>query len=133
MTIPAHVELAQSLANVNPDRRFATEPSCSVVGVWSDEAGRYIGVASLTITGQWVLTPEGMPYAVRQYLMSGGPDSDLATPKVLNWLSQFYAKMILVPDDAAARESVRLLEMAHAKENTRLVVPVGLSQVEVAT
>lgn len=78
------------------------------------------------------IMPDGLPYAVRQYLMSGGPDSDLATPKVLNWLSQFYTKMVLVPDDAAARESVRLLEMAHAKENTRLVIPVGLSQVEVA-
>lgn len=78
------------------------------------------------------IMPDGLPYPVRQYLMSGGPDSNLATPKVLNWMSQFYAKMTLVPDDAAARESVRLLEMARAKENTRLVIPVGLSQLGVA-
>lgn len=78
------------------------------------------------------IMPDGLPYVVRQYLMSGGPDSSLATPKVLNWLSQFYAKMVLTPDDAAARESARLLEMAQAKENTRLVIPAGLSRMEVA-
>lgn len=78
------------------------------------------------------IIPDGMPYVVRQYLMSGGPDSSLATPKVLNWLSQFYAKMVMTPGDAAARESERLLGMAEAKENAGLVVPVNLSQLEVA-
>lgn len=78
------------------------------------------------------IMPDGLPYAVRQYLMSGGPDSTLATPKVLNWLSQFYTKMILTPGDAAERESARLMEMARAKENERLIVPISLSQMEVA-
>lgn len=61
------------------------------------------------------IMPDGLPYAVRQYLMSGGPDSSLATPKVYRWLSQFYAKMSLEPDDAAARESERLAQMAEDK------------------
>lgn len=78
------------------------------------------------------IIPDGMPYTVRQYLMSGGPDSSLASPKIYRWLSVFYGKMSLAPDDSAARESARLLEMAQARENTRLVIPVGLSQVEVA-
>lgn len=77
------------------------------------------------------IMPDGLPIPVRNYLMIGILNQKYATPKVYRWLSQFYAKMVLTPDDAAARESERLMGMAEAKENAGLVIPVGLSQLEV--
>ena len=50
-------EVLASLARQNPGRKFAKSKEDGVVGVWSDEAGRYIRTVCKTILpGQpWVL------------------------------------------------------------------------------
>lgn len=63
------------------------------------------------------IMPEGMPYAVRRFLLEGnGENHEFATARVYRWLSSFYSRLSLEPDDVAARESVRLLALAEEKE-----------------
>jgi hypothetical protein len=45
----------------NPTKRVAYDNAKGAVGIWSESLGRYVMVASATITGQWV----EMPYEIR--------------------------------------------------------------------
>lgn len=52
---------AGGIACLNPDRRFACCRLTHVVGVWDDEAARFVAVFALAITGQYVR----MPFEIR--------------------------------------------------------------------
>lgn len=41
----------------NPTRRFAKNTKEDLLGLWSDALGRFVVVASLSITGEWVSLP----------------------------------------------------------------------------
>jgi hypothetical protein len=43
-----------------PNLRLAITPAGNVIGSWSESLGRFVIVASLTLTGEWV----SMPYEI---------------------------------------------------------------------
>ncbi|MBI4001405.1 MAG: hypothetical protein HY348_06450 [Nitrospira defluvii] len=45
----------------NPTRRFARNVKGDLLGLWSDDLGRYVVIASLSITGEWV----SLPYEIK--------------------------------------------------------------------
>ena len=48
--------LARARANY-PDRRFARSFHDNAIGEWKEALGRFVMLASLAITGQWVHVP----------------------------------------------------------------------------
>jgi hypothetical protein len=54
-----HEVIAQAYAE-QPNLRLATTPKEDVIGAWSEQYQRFVIVASLTITGDWV----SMPYEI---------------------------------------------------------------------
>lgn len=59
-------EIVERATRDNPGRHFAINHDESLIGVWSPDRGRYVAVASLAITGEWV----AMPYEI---LANGQP------------------------------------------------------------
>lgn len=76
------LEIARELAAANPDRRFATESKGSVVGVWNDAAGRFVAVASQTITNQWAFIPDGLPLANGRPVVADGDWIELGSDSI---------------------------------------------------
>lgn len=50
-------ELVKAIAPNNPGKRFAVSLNEDVIGVYSDEANRFVSCASLSLTGEWVKMP----------------------------------------------------------------------------
>lgn len=63
-------EVLMMVREKNPTRRFAKNAKGDLLGLWNDELGRYVVVASLSITGQWISLPyeilaNGQPMACK--------------------------------------------------------------------
>lgn len=54
-------ELLTLVCEKNPTRRFARNPKGNLIGLWYEELGRFVVVASLAITGEWV----SLPYEIK--------------------------------------------------------------------
>lgn len=50
-------EVLMLVREKNPTRRFAKNPKGNLIGLWNDDLGRFVVVASLAITGEWVSLP----------------------------------------------------------------------------
>jgi hypothetical protein len=53
-------EVIEQAYREQPHLKLATTAAENVIGAWSNELGRYVIVASLALTGEWV----SMPYEI---------------------------------------------------------------------
>lgn len=82
MPVLNHVKTAEEVLMVvrekNPTRRFTSNVKGNLIGLWNDTLGRYVVVASLSISGDWVSLPyeilaDGKPMAGKaDWIEEGG-------------------------------------------------------------
>ena len=96
-----------------PHLKLAVSRAGSSIGSWSESAGRYVTVACLTLTGEWV----NMPYEI---LCNGKPP--VAAEDWIPIAAGFNPKVGEVVRGKVSRNLYRIEEIAPVDENQALIV-----------